>query len=324
VHIPADGHPLPGYALALADVERHGAVPSGTSLEAARAAGVITAHQEETAAAAQPKRSLLARIFGSGKDEDEQSEQPAPKSASLQASKSFAVASLSPPKSVAVQHIVPLPAARPRPVTVASVLPRPRPAEQPIATASLASNVFDKPGYWLGAAQPRQALPAPIVAGTQYEMASAETVDTGSAGGDALAYAAAQQAPLAARTRPMGSRLPRMPMEARVIPASSNSTVVVKPPFASTLAAGGGERSDSPWLRAAMLTPSVRNYMTLTRVGAVDPRWQYELLHKPAQSLAMTFSADPHLGMVAYRFSGSAVVFLATTTFAPQTTASLR
>ena len=38
----------------------------------------------------------------------------------------------------------------------------------------------------------------------------------------------------------------------------------------------------------------------------------------------MTFSADPHLGMVAYRFSGSAVVFLATTTFALQTTASLR
>ena len=29
----------------------------------------------------------------------------------------------------------------------------------------------------------------------------------------------------------------------------------------------------------------------------------------------MSFSADPHLGMVADRFSGSAVVFLATTTF---------
>ncbi len=326
VHIPADGHPLPGYALALADVERHGAVPSGTSLEAARAAGAITAHQEETAAAAQPKRSLLARIFGSGKDEDEQSEQPAPKSASLgtRAPKSFAVASLSPTKSVAVEHIVPLPAARPRPTTVASVLPRPRPAEQTITTASLANNVFDKPGYWLGAAEPRQALPAPIAAGTQYETASAETINTSNAGGDALAYAAAQQTPLAARTRPMGSRLPRMPMEARVIPASSNTTLVEKPPFAATLAMGGGERSDSPWLRAAMLTPSVRSYMTLTRVGAVDPRWQFELLHKPAQSLAMTFSADPHLGMVAYRFSGSAVVFLATTTFAPQTTASLR
>jgi hypothetical protein len=39
----------------------------------------------------------------------------------------------------------------------------------------------------------------------------------------------------------------------------------------------------------------------------------------------MTFSADPHYGMVASRFSGRAVEFLATATFtAPQTTASLR
>ena len=326
VHIPADGHPLPGYALALADVERHGAVPSGNSLEAARLAGVITANQEETAAVAQPKRSLLARLFGSGKDEDEQSEQPAPKSANLRAPapKSFAGASLSPPKTVSVEHIVPLPAARPKPVTIASVLPRPRPAEQTITTASLANNVFDTRGTWRSAVEPGQDLPAPIAAGTRYETASAETINTGNAGDDALAYATDQQTPLAARTRPMGSRLPRMPMEARIIPTSSNTTMVEKPPFASTLAMSGSERSDSPWLRAAMLTPSVRSYMTLTRVGAVDPRWQHELLLKPAQSLAMTFSADPHLGMVAYRFSGSAVVFLATTTFAPQTTASLR
>jgi hypothetical protein len=106
-----------------------------------------------------------------------------------------------------------------------------------------------------------------------------------------------------------------------VMPASSNTTMVVKPPLA--LAMGGGERSDSPWLRAAMLTPSVRSFMTATRLGALDPRWQYDLLHKPSQSLVMTFSADPHLGMVADRFSGSAVVFLATATFNMQT-ASLR
>ncbi len=281
VHIPADGHPLPGYALALADVERHGAVPSGTSLEAARAAGVITEHQEKVAAEVQRKRSLLARLFGRGKDEDEQSEQPARKVARAP----IAVASLSLPSTVPIEHIVPLPAARPKPA---------------------------------------QALPAPIAAGTRYETASTETIKSDSVDGDALAYASEQQTPLAAWTRPMGSRLPSMPMEARVIPTSSNTTLVEKPPFASTLAMGGGGRSDSPWLRAAMLTPSVRSYMTLTRVGAVDPRWQHELLHKPAQSLAMTFSADPHLGMVAYRFSGSAVVFLATTTFAPpQTTASL-
>jgi hypothetical protein len=73
-----------------------------------------------------------------------------------------------------------------------------------------------------------------------------------------------------------------------------------------------------------MLTTSVR-YMTASRVGPVDPRWLAGLLHKPPQSLSMSFSADPQLGMVAGAFSGSAVVFLATKTFVPpQTTASLR
>jgi len=323
VHIPADGQPLSGYALALADVERHGAAPSGTSLEAAREAGVITASQEH--AAAQPKRSLLARIFGTGQDQGEQSEQPAPKSANLHARAPMAVASLSPPKPVAVEQIVPLPAARPKPVDVAIALPRPRPAEQTIVTASLANNIFDNRGYWRGAIEAGPALPAPIATGTRYETASAEPVSTGSVGGDKLAYATESEAPLAARARPMGSRLPRLPAEASVIPTSSNSTVVVKPPLAPALgmSLGGGERSDSPWLRAAMLTPSVRSFMTATRFGAVDPRWQYDLLHKPSQSLVMTFSADPHLGMVADRFSGSAVVFLATATFNMQT-ASLR
>ncbi len=48
------------------------------------------------------------------------------------------------------------------------------------------------------------------------------------------------------------------------------------------------------------------------------------MLYKPAQSLVMTFSADPHLGMVASHFSGSAISFLATATFTRQTTASLQ
>ncbi len=323
VHIPADGQPLPGYALALADVERHGAVPSETSLEAAREAGVITASQEQEAA--QPKqRSLLARIFNT-KDEDEPSEQPAAKqSAPKQSRAPVAVANLSPPpKQIAVEHIVPMPAARPKPVEVAAALPRPRPAQQPIVTAS-ASNTFDNRGYWRGAVEAGPALPPAIAAGTSYETASLEPETTGSAPNDALAYATASDTPLTERARPMGSHLPQMPAEARVIPNSSNSSVVVKPPLAPALAMGGGTRSDSPWLRAALLTPSVRSFMTATRVGTVDPRWQHDLLVKPAQSVAMSFSADPYLGMVADRFSGNAVVFLATATFAPQTTAALR
>ena len=282
-------------------------MPSGSSLEAAREAGVITASEEH--AAVKPKRSLLARIFGTGKDQDEQSEQPAPKLTSLRARAPMAVASLSPPRLVAVEHIVPLPAARPKPVDVAIALPRPRPAEQTIVTASAANNLFNNRSYWRGAVETGSALPAPITAGTSYETASLDPASTGSTNGDALAYATQPETSLAARVRPMGSRLPRMPEEASVIPTSSNARTAVKRPLAPALGMGGGERSDSPWLRAAMLTPSMSSFMTTTRLGALNPRWQYDLLHKPSQALVMTFSADPHLGMVADRFSGSAAVF---------------
>jgi len=74
-------------------------------------------------------------------------------------------------------------------------------------------------------------------------------------------------------------------------------------------------RTDDPWLRAVLLTPSVTGYMTPTRVGAADPHWQRDLLRKPTQSVMMTFSTYPHLGMVADRFTGTAVVFVATRTF---------
>ncbi len=314
VHIPADGQPLPGYALALADVERQGAVPSGTSLEAAREAGVITASQEH--AAEQPKRSLLARIFGIGKKRAEQNEQPTANAARARPWRSPAWAR---PREWPSSGWHGRSRSRSRRYCRGRGQPS-RKSRRPRWRATFSTTAA------IGAARSKSgpALPAPIAAGTPYQIASAEPVSTGSTDGNALAYAAESEVPLAARTRPMGSRLPRMPAEAQVIPASSNTGEVVRPPLASTLAMGGGERSDSPWLRAAMLTPSVRGYMTATRVGAVDPRWQRDLLHKPPQSVMMTFSADPHLGMVDDRFSGTAVVFLATTTFNMQTTAALR
>ncbi len=43
VHIPTDGRPLPGYALALADIKKRGGNPSDMSIDAARSAGVEVA-----------------------------------------------------------------------------------------------------------------------------------------------------------------------------------------------------------------------------------------------------------------------------------------
>jgi uncharacterized protein YcbK (DUF882 family)/outer membrane biosynthesis protein TonB len=321
VHIPADGQPLPGYALALAEVERRGGTPSGTSLESAREAGAITASDER--AAAQPKRGIFARIFGTAKDADEASEEQAQMPAPKRARAPMAIASLSPPRQVVTERIVPLPTSRPKPVAVAAAKPKPKPAEQPMVTAALTNNVFDTRGYWRGAVEMGGNLPPPTAADSPFEIASADLATTGSSGNAALAYAAESETPAPARARPMGSTMPRLPATATVTPTSSHSAVVVKPPLMAAMSQIAGTPAD-PWLRAAMLTPSVTGFMTTTRLGAADPRPLQELLHKPSLSLAMTFSADPHLGMVANRFSGSAVVFLATATFSPQTIAALR
>jgi uncharacterized protein YcbK (DUF882 family) len=75
VHIPVDGKPLSGYALALADIRRNGATPSEMSVDAARSAGVDVA---DAGNVAQRGRNLFARLFGFHKDEeDDDSEAPA-------------------------------------------------------------------------------------------------------------------------------------------------------------------------------------------------------------------------------------------------------
>jgi hypothetical protein len=62
--------------------------------------------------------------------------------------------------------------------------------------------------------------------------------------------------------------------------------------------------------------------MSATRIGAVDMRPLQEMIYKPSQSLAMSFAGDPNPGLMANRFSGPAIVFLATTTFTTQSTAA--
>ena len=67
VHIPSDGRPLPGYALALADIRKHGSNPSEMSIDAARSAGIQVADAGVTAHSGNP----FARLFGLGRNNDE-------------------------------------------------------------------------------------------------------------------------------------------------------------------------------------------------------------------------------------------------------------
>ncbi len=315
VHVPSDGQPLAGYALALADVEARGNEPNGVSLAAARDAGIVTA-----SAGGKPKRSFLASLFGGARQDadeaaDEQPQQSAATSKRGRAPVVLASAApIAAPKPIAVERVVPLPAARP----VALVTTAPQ-------TQMLAAAMFENRSFAVSKVESSDltALTADAAIPTEqppFALASADPATTASTA--PLAYAAAPLPRPAMRARPMGATMPRLPATQPVMAASIVTTAFTVP-FTPALS-GGVQNPDGPWLRAMMLTPSVSSFMTATNMKPRPMRPLVELLHKPAESLVMTFSADPHMGMTTIRFDGRAVVFLATATFAVQTTAALR
>jgi len=77
VHVPTDGRPLAGYAVALADVKRHGSNPSEMSIDAARSAGVNV----EVASAEHRGVKRFMKLLGIGKHNDDEEEADASASA---------------------------------------------------------------------------------------------------------------------------------------------------------------------------------------------------------------------------------------------------
>jgi len=326
VHIPSDGQPLKNYALALNDVERAGHMPNSVSLEAAQSAGVITAAQarsvpqdrnadeQEDRSTAKPERGLLAQLFNPTPKHDvvnteASDDPPAP---------ALIAAASPPPKPVTVSRIVPLPIARPKVVEVAAATPPAPPAAAPApAPAAVAdNNPFSDPDFWRNVDKtPASAPKAP------FELASIDQPVTTGTTAPPLAYASesAPVAPPPAKAKPMGARLPQLASAANAAPAPVNDG-----PSLSGLIPIGGQQAGSPWMRAMMLAPNMTGFMTMTRVGKTDPRWLTDLLRKPPQALAMSFAGDPNGGMTTSRFTGSAVVFLATATFVNAKTASLQ
>src|SRR5260221_2132819 len=115
VHVPSDGHPLSGYALALADIEKRGSsAPSQTSLSAAQTAG-----NDIASAGGGPRERPLAPFFPIEEKEDDAA-QAAPASRSA----SFNLASAEPKAESVRTALVPVPAARPQPSALPPVLAR--------------------------------------------------------------------------------------------------------------------------------------------------------------------------------------------------------
>jgi uncharacterized protein YcbK (DUF882 family) len=143
---------------------------------------------------------------------------------------------------------------------------------------------------------------------------------------NALAYAA-QPTPIAhARPAPpMGSgnarpaagqtvavkRSDDRPSVEEPAPQQRNGVQVVRP----------GDRFNDPWMRAMIVSPSAQGFMRTTLYGVQDYRSLGPFFAKPASSVMMTFSQDPHLGMSTEKFAGSAVGFVSTVTFKARTAA---
>jgi hypothetical protein len=128
----------------------------------------------------------------------------------------------------------------------------------------------------------------------------------------ALAYAAAQ-APAARAAATVTTR--------GTASIASKSIEAIAP----SRLARAAERLDDPWLRGLVLAPSVQTSLVVTSVGDPDFASLTQFMKKPASLVLMTFSSDPYLGMTDGQFSGSAVVFPTTVTFAgPKRTASLQ
>ena len=345
VHIPSDGRPLPGYALALADIERRDAKPSQVSLAAAREAGVpVAANGEGTG-----RRSLLARLFGFGEEDDEQSAAGERTTSVARVNDKAADAKAKPVKTASA---VPMPRARPgaREALVAA-----KTGGAPNAAATPAQ-IVEARGLWRAAdllaaatapvktSAPRQRFAlraesqgtvvkdATTVVGKS--TASARTAATdlapdrsdvtaslpwpGAKSGDApvgetvMAYADPSIAERAASPGPTASVPPKRGAEAKREAA---------PARADRPAAGAPRLIDNPWLRGLIAAPSVQSSMGVTVMGAPNYQTIAALMHKPRATVANGFARGETapFGLITETFRGEAISFVPVVTFGTMT-----
>ena len=391
VHIPTDGKPLPGYALALADLRKRGDNPSEMSIDAARSAGI----QVADGAVARRIVSPFKKFFGFGRDEEDDdaggaapavmaSSEPAPNAeplrtrakaavvaaigraeekVSAEKAKLLKVASRAEDKvsaekakvfQVASQTEEKISADKLKLAKVAGKVRVVSRAETAPVGALTPSQIIAARGFWqglpdgmtatrsAGAKNPLAALSSrgagsdPATTGSISPLATLPADRTPPEG--MLAYAEPGMQDAASNAAPLaGLTTPRVTVMRAVAVHTGNNemTVAVKRvggrPASAILtvadkltpASSDTERLNDPWLRAIVMSPSVTRFLSISMLGARDFGFLTALMAKPANSVMMTFAADPQLGLSQDRFSGSAIVFVSTVTY-PIRTADLR
>jgi uncharacterized protein YcbK (DUF882 family) len=346
VYLPTDGHPLAGYALALADLHKRGQNPTETWFEEARQQGLdksivlasdqhrrsaaVGAHYAMTqadrdeddaeaaettpvagqpmaiapAAAPSPANALLAALEHEATRRRE-SAGPTEASASGNGGAIYQVASYTPP----------------------STAPAP-----PQTSGSTPSEIISMRGYWpTSASEDAKAEAAKLRHAAARRALAASVADSSGTitpgvvedrvpSDVALAYArqsdrvAASASPAAVTTGTVVAQAQPPASTTIAVKRAADqiaSTVVAARPRGAPTARQGAQYDD-PWLDAVMVSPSVRQYLTVLLLGAQDYRSLAALVEKPARAVLMTFGSDPNPGLTPDHFSGSAVVFITT------------
>lgn len=293
VHLPADGTPLSGYALAQADIQRRNAGASAPS-----------------------SKTFLASLFGKSTSEDDADEAPA--------ATPTRVASAAPvsatPVSSAREENVPLPRIRPAAATatyqVASATPVRTvsvPAQRAPGGPQTPADIINARGFWDD--MPADGQPADA----KQALAAAVADRDGTASvSKALAYARVpDRAQIATAGAPMpsltGQRMQTIGFAMHAPALNATSTKATE-----TMQ---GRR---PWTFAMMVTPSTRSHLTTSAISAYDMTSLSSFMLKPRSAVAMSFASDIQDSMTTDRFSGSAMVALRTVDFSPRNLAAVR
>jgi uncharacterized protein YcbK (DUF882 family) len=350
VQIPSDGKPLPGYALALAEIQQRGNSPSENSVDAARNSGVDVGAM--VASEDHHGGNPIAKLFGLRKgEEDDDADSyaadptPAPVATTRTKAKAVAVAAVERVKAVATHVAAQTKLIHTNSFAVAASTPAaqkvapPPPADDRFASLSPNQVIFAR-GYWQS---PQDSAAAQPKSTRGVEVASADPNATGTVGPlpaasddrvpPQLTLAYAEQASSPSHAIAVAARA--AVDKAGVVIGESETTVAVKgvndQPKTSVqkaiqlavAAVKVSERLDNPWLRAIILSPSVQHFLSTLAFGARDVTSLASLMVKPASSVMMTFASDPSRGLSQDHFTGSAVVFLSTISY-PTRTASLQ
>jgi uncharacterized protein YcbK (DUF882 family) len=360
VHIPTDGKPLSGYALALAEIAKRGALPSESSIAAARNAGVnvdavlasngtpanllTNANDDESEdAAPAPAKSVRAEVKAAAVAATRSVEKKLAAAGAAVATASTKVAAAATAKLKLVHVAALLPSASAAPATPAAPTGRDNAAATAVPTSG---GVIVDRGYWQGPAD-GTVVANPAGARPIERAASLPGADsTGSIGPFATPDGAAPKLTLAYAEQPNASasaaptgidalRAAAAPAEQAAPQPVSNGTTFTVKRIASQVASAlvmasassvtvikAGAHLDNPWLRAIVLSPSVHRFLTTVALGERDFRSLAALMVKPHNAVMMTFAADPNPGLDYEHFSGAAIVFVSTVTY-PTRTASL-